>query len=214
MDEPSYEAQLAETERAYDATAQRYKARWHTRDPLVEDKERFVAITGPGASLVDLGCGTGRDLAWFLRRGHHVVGVDRSKAMLRIAQESVPCARLIQADIRHLPLGDRCVDGWWALAVLLHLGPADVFRALREAHRITRPSGVGFIAVREGVGARFEPVDATSYHRYFSYWRAPALDEVLTQTGWDVHDAQNAVDSQGRGTWLIRVVRRASRFAR
>ena len=214
MDEPAYEAQLAETERAYDATAQRYKARWHTRDPIVQDKERFVAMAGASASFVDLGCGTGRDLAWFAQQGHRVVGIDRSQAMLQIAQESVPGARLIRADIRRLPLRDRSVDGWWASAVLLHLGPADVFRALREAHRIARPGGVGFIAVREGVGARFEPVDDTSYHRYFSYWQASALDEVLTQTGWDVHDARTTPDSQGRGTWLIRIARRTSRFAR
>jgi ubiquinone/menaquinone biosynthesis C-methylase UbiE len=214
MDEPAYDAQLAETERAYDATAQRYKARWHMCDPLVDDKERFAAVAGPAASFVDLGCGTGRDLAWFLRQGHDVVGVDRSQAMLRIAQESVPGARLIRADIRRLPLRDRSVDGWWACAVLLHLGPADVFRALREAHRITRPGGVGFVAVREGVGARFEAVDDTPYSRYFSYWQASALDEVLTHTGWDVDDARSAPDSRGRHPWLTRIVRRTSRFIR
>jgi ubiquinone/menaquinone biosynthesis C-methylase UbiE len=214
MEEPSYEVQLAETDRAYEATAQRYKARWHTRDPLVEEKERYMALTGPAASLVDLGCGTGRDVAWFLQRGNRVVGVDRSQAMLQIAQESVPGARLIRADIRRLPLRDRGVDGWWASAVLLHLGPADVSRALREAHRITRPGGVGFVAVREGVGARFEPVDDTSYRRYFFYWQASALDDVLAETGWDVQDARMAPDSEGRHRWLIRLVRRASRFSR
>jgi SAM-dependent methyltransferase len=112
MDEASYEEQLADTERAYDATAQRYKARWHARDPLVDYKRRFAGIAGPTASLVDLGCGTGRDLAWFRRRGHGVVGIDRSQAMLQIARESVPGARLIRADIRRMPLGDGSVDGW------------------------------------------------------------------------------------------------------
>jgi ubiquinone/menaquinone biosynthesis C-methylase UbiE len=44
---------------------ERYGARWNVVDPLVDAKREFVATAGPNALVVDVGCGTGRDLAWF-----------------------------------------------------------------------------------------------------------------------------------------------------
>ena len=121
------------TQQAYDATADRYGARWNTADPMEEAKRRFLAVAGSPSAVVDLGCGTGRDLAWFADRGLHVVGIDRSPAMLAIAEKVAPTACLVQSDVRQLPLRSGSVDAWWACASLLHLPPAGMATALSEA---------------------------------------------------------------------------------
>ena len=87
----------AETERAYDATVERYGARWNVVDPLVDAKREFVAAAGPSAVVADVGCGTGRDLAWFTGEGHRAIGVDRSRRMLQFAAAAAPTAALVRA---------------------------------------------------------------------------------------------------------------------
>jgi SAM-dependent methyltransferase len=61
----------------------------------------------PGAaSLLELGCGTGSVLAR-LSSIAEVTGLDRSPAMLAVAAEKVPGARLLEGDMREFSLGER-----------------------------------------------------------------------------------------------------------
>src|SRR6187551_3175734 len=64
-----------------------------------------------GGPVLELGCGTGRIALPLARAGVHVVGIDRSDAMLSRARARVKRAAmagridLIRGDIRHLPFG-------------------------------------------------------------------------------------------------------------
>jgi SAM-dependent methyltransferase len=52
------------------------------------------------ASVLDVACGSGRHVRWFMQRGHHVTGVDRDIAG---AHRALPQADLLQADIENAP---------------------------------------------------------------------------------------------------------------
>lgn len=95
-------------------------------------------------TVVDLGCGGGLLCAPLSHRGCRVIGVDRSPASLRVAEEhSAPSARYIEADIRHVPLPDECADVVILADVLDHLPDYDI--ALREAVRLLRPHGLVYV---------------------------------------------------------------------
>lgn len=82
--------------RAYDAIAEIFFAQRATA--LRERKfiDALLAETPAGASVLDLGCGTGRPIAEeLLRRGFRVTGVDGSAKMLAIARRIIPDARLL-----------------------------------------------------------------------------------------------------------------------
>lgn len=62
----------------------------------------------PGATVLDLACGTG-DLCNDLRAaGHHAIGMDFSEGMLSAARTAAP---LVRADALRLPAPDASVDG-------------------------------------------------------------------------------------------------------
>ena len=63
-----------------------------------------LAPLGAGP-LLDLGCGQGRHAAELARRGHAVVGLDLSEALLRRARAAAPAVPLVRADMRRVPLG-------------------------------------------------------------------------------------------------------------
>lgn len=59
------------------------------------------------ARVLDLGCGTGIPIAkYIVQQGYHVVGVDQSKEMLKIAKDVVPEAEFIHGDMVTTQFGD------------------------------------------------------------------------------------------------------------
>ena len=61
---------------------------------------RWSHLVAPGATVLDVACGSGRHLAWFLNRGHTVTGVDRDT---HTAKNNCPTALLVEADIEAQP---------------------------------------------------------------------------------------------------------------
>jgi demethylmenaquinone methyltransferase/2-methoxy-6-polyprenyl-1,4-benzoquinol methylase len=91
---------------------------------------------GPGASVVDLACGTGDLCQNLLQAGFRPVGVDFSLGMLRHATVHVP---LVQGDATRLPLAANSVDGFVSgFALRNFVSLTDVFT---EMGRVTRPGG-------------------------------------------------------------------------
>jgi SAM-dependent methyltransferase len=100
----------------------------------------------PG-QLIDLGCGTGRALLHFARRGYSVLGVDLSAEMLKLAARATAAetrVQLLQANVVEL---DCLADGSFDYAVCLFStlgmvsGANERQQVLRHAHRLLRASG-------------------------------------------------------------------------
>lgn len=92
-----------------------------------------------GAMVLDIACGPGFLGEAALARGARVVGVDFSRAMLRLAQGRAPALRLVEGDAEALPLRAAVFDAAVMAFGLLHLARPEA--ALAEAHRVLRPGG-------------------------------------------------------------------------
>ena len=97
-------------------------------------REKFASRIAPGASVLDFGCGSGRDARGFVERGFRVTATDGSPAMCRIA------SRLTGLEVRNelfQELSDvEEYDGIWACSSILHLPKtelADVFSKMLGA---------------------------------------------------------------------------------
>jgi SAM-dependent methyltransferase len=106
----------------------------------------------PGARLLDIGCGAGRNAVPLARAGWHVVGTDLSSAMLAAAATRVADERLAShltlalAPMDCLPLATASCDfvvahGIWNLART----DREFAAALREAARVARPGAPLFL---------------------------------------------------------------------
>jgi SAM-dependent methyltransferase len=100
--------------------------------------------------LLDLGCGTGRTVIEFARRGFDSTGVDLSPDMLAIARQKAEAAglanvRLLEGDVADLPLDQLRPPYDYAVclgAVLGYVrGRAGRLRALRQAASLLAPGG-------------------------------------------------------------------------
>jgi SAM-dependent methyltransferase len=137
---------------SYDAVAETYEAAFV--DELAgkpRDRELLEALAGSVADpVVDLGCGPGQIGIALRERGRHVVGVDLSRAMARLADARLDSA--LVADLRALPLGSATVGALVAFYAVIHLPRSDLVAALVEFARVLRPGGRLLLSAHEGEG--------------------------------------------------------------
>lgn len=92
-----------------------------------------------GATILDVGCGTGIACAPFALNGFPVTGVDPSEAMLAQAVQRVPDATFVKGEAEALPFPNERFDGVIS-AQAFHW--VDRARALAEAYRVMRRGGI------------------------------------------------------------------------
>lgn len=172
---------------AYDQIAGLYAARQAARGRSFPDlRAAFAACLPQVADVADLGCGPADDGALLARAGHRVAGIDRSAGMLAYASRVLP-GRVVQADLRRLPLASGSTDGIWCCASLLHVPYDQTPAALGEMRRILRPGGWLALITAAGQGARLEPVPyAPRTQRWFFYREPGQLSEQLRDAGLQV----------------------------
>ena len=97
----------------------------------------------PPFTILDLGCGPGRDLRVFADLGHVAIGLDGAERFAAMAREFSGC-EVWRQDLLALDLPDERFDGVFANAVLFHVPSQELPRVLRELHATLKPGGVLF----------------------------------------------------------------------
>ncbi len=151
------EAQLIDTRHAFDSVATDYDGPAgnnalirRMRQALLHEIESLVP---PGTRLLDLGCGTGLDAAYFGERGYRVVAIDWSPRMVERTRERILDASLGESVIAHA-LGihelDQ-LDGETFDCIYSNLGPLNcvpnVATVARACANLLEPGGLMITSV-------------------------------------------------------------------
>jgi ubiquinone/menaquinone biosynthesis C-methylase UbiE len=98
---------------------------------------REALAATPGASVLDVGCGTGYFTRRLAQDGFEVTGVDTNVGMVDYARTyGIGSERYMVGDARHLPFPDQSFDFSIAIASLCFIREQE--QALREMVRVTR----------------------------------------------------------------------------
>ena len=97
--------------------------------------DRFTALLPQGASILDLGCGSGEPIARSLiESGFEVAGVDASPTLISLCRDRFPGREWLVADMRSLALGRRFqgLNAWDSFFHLPHDDQRRMFPIFRE----------------------------------------------------------------------------------
>jgi len=193
------------TREYYDTHASEYADQtWNISIPAIW---RLLTERVPrGGTILDLGCGAGRDLKVFADSGYKVIGVDYSVGLLEIARRR-SSQTAIWAEFHSLPFHDRCFDAVWAIASLLHVSPHEIPSVLREVRRVLNPSGSFIASMKQGTG---EHADQSG--RFFVHYKKEEWNRLLTDAGFNVEDIHETLERRMLPTgklssidWLVSV---------
>lgn len=179
---------------AYGPNVTAYEAR--NRHKVASEVERFIRSLPPHATVLDAGCGPGRDLARFRSAGLNAVGVDAVPEMVAHARQHGPC---ILGDLRHLGFSNATFDGVWACASLVHLPDWDTATALAGFRRVLRPGGRLYVSVKGPTEGGWRTTDIGT--RWFNGWQPDRLGAVVEQAGFRIDEV--ATESVFVDAWAV-----------
>jgi SAM-dependent methyltransferase len=137
------------------------------------------AITAPAPfTILDLGCGPGRDLKTFAGLGHRAIGLDGAQEFVTMARDYSGC-EVWQQDLLHLDLPVEMFDGVFANAVLFHVPSAHLPDVLRRLHTTLKPGGVLFSSNPRGNNE-----EGWNGERYGSYYDFPTWETFVLAAGF------------------------------
>jgi SAM-dependent methyltransferase len=164
----------------YDSRAEDF---WQgTRDHDVTQNRAALLKHIQGASpftILDFGCGPGRDLKAFAEQGHVAVGLEGSARFAAMAREFSGC-EVLEQDFLSLDLPPSRFDGVFANASLFHVPGRELPRVLRELHASLKPGGVLFSSNPRG-----ENEEGWNRGRYGAYHDLEAWRRYVTAAGFD-----------------------------
>lgn len=169
----------------------------------------LLEVLPAGARVLDVGCGSGRDLAWLRRHGFRPVGLERSPALAELARGRSGCP-VVTADFETHEFEGCNVDAVLLVGALVHLPHGRLAAVLGRILPALDPGapagGWVYLSLKEGRGCRKDGCG-----RAFYLWQDAALARMFASLGLGVH--QRRVSSSAAGTgerWLGYVLRRAS----
>ena len=111
-------------------------------------QDGFLALLQERASILDFGCGSGRDALYFMQKGYQVTALDGSAELCKIAREKTGLP-VIQMDFNDFDEQDK-YDGIWACASILHLPKQELKDVLMHMEQALHNGGIIYTSFKYG----------------------------------------------------------------
>jgi SAM-dependent methyltransferase len=153
------------------------------------------------AFVLDVGCGSGRDLLWMKKRGFDVIGFERSPGLAELARDNVGCG-VIEGDFETYDFSNLHVDAIILIGALVHLPHERFSKVFENITSAISDNGSVLITLKEGSGDRTD-----SDGRIFYLWEDPKARELFDTLGFKVCDFSTSVSKTGSGDiWMSYVL--------
>jgi SAM-dependent methyltransferase len=157
----------------------------HPPDSYGRELDSFLDRLPPGATILELGCGDGRDAAHMIERGFDARPSDGSPGMAALASErlgrEVPVMQFYELE------ADGDFDAVWCQSSLLHAAEDELPGILGRIHRALKPGGWHWASFKGGHGGGRD-----QFGRFFSYLPAERLEAAYREAA---HWAQLEIES-------------------
>lgn len=135
--------------------------------------EAFLRYIPEYGSILDAGCGSGRDSKFFCDKGYEVMAFDAAETMCTYA------SKLIGQPVQNMTFDEvdfqNKFDGVWACASLLHISRTHVLQIIDKLIEALVPGGVMYASWKSGAGERM------SGERFFCDFNEESIRQLMQE---------------------------------
>jgi SAM-dependent methyltransferase len=182
---------------AYDTDAAAFAKDWHEQPAPVDLQEIVTRFFIRDGATADIGCGSGREVAWLNASGFPAVGFDASQGLLAEARRRYPnltFAHTELPDLRGVAAGG--YDNLLCETVIMHLDRALIGPSVRRMLDLVKPGGVFYLSwrvtddddARDAHGRLYAAFDAALVHSELAAATSLLDEEVVSaSSGKKIH---------------------------
>lgn len=167
-------------------------------------QDRFLQLLDENASILDFGCGSGRDTKYFLDKGCRVTATDGSAELCRRASvfTGIEVQEMLFQELDDIDT----YDGIWACSSILHLPKNELFSVIRKMSDALKSTGVIYTSFKysdfEGVrnGRYFTDFTEDSFKEFIA-----EIPELTIEDYWITGDVR---PGRGDERWLNLILRK------
>jgi len=164
--------------------------------------EPLAGLLKPQATILDIGCGSGRDLLWFVRRGFHPTGFEQSPSLANLARKHSNCP-VIEGDFCCFNFSDLQFSALVFVGSLVHLSPEALPAILASTCQALSPGGLLLITLKEGNG-----ISLAADGRVFTLWSRQEIEKVFATSKLHIIDFSRQISKiRPDDIWLGYVLR-------
>ncbi len=170
------------------------------------DSDNFLSplakYLNTGDSILDIGCGSGRDLLWGVQQGYKAVGFEQSPALAKLAIKHSHC-NVIEGDFTSYDFSKLSFTALVFVGSLVHLSKEELPIILTSTRRALVSNGLIFITMKEGDGFS-ESEDG----RIFTLWNRKVLEQVFVDQNLQILEFSREISKiRSSDVWLGYVLR-------
>lgn len=140
--------------------------------------DKFESYLQPGARILDLGCGSGRDSKYYLSKGYDVVSVDGAIEICHLAEQYIGKS-VHNIKFENLDYSNE-FDAIWASASLLHVNPKQMPIVLDSIKRALKNDGILYASWKYGRNEKI--VDG----KYYLYLDESAIADLFNSASIEI----------------------------
>lgn len=142
----------------------------------------FLSQTLQAAPILDIGCGSGRDLKAMRARGFNAAGLEPAAALAELATAHSGSV-VYNATVQNAKIRPGSLGGAWACSSLLHVEAAELPWVFQRIRSWLMPGGLFYTCFKDGAG---QTVDARG--RRFTNLRLDQLGDLTRSAGFEIVD--------------------------
>jgi SAM-dependent methyltransferase len=180
---------------AYDAGAAAFAKDWHDQPAPVDLHALVKRYFRAGGRTADIGCGSGREVAFLAANGFDVIGYDASDALLEQARLRYPRLTFATGALPALTgVPDGAFDSVLCETVIMHLRRPQMLDAVRRMLAVLKPGGILYLSWRVTDGAdRRDP-----HGRLYSAFESALIREAIDGRAETLLDDEPVSASSGK----------------
>ena len=184
----------------YQQHFQTYHQRTFSIDPssFLEPLRRFL---NPGCTILDIGCGSGRDMRWFKNLGFGVSGFERSAGLAELARQNSGC-HVIEGDFEVFDFTALPSDAILLAGSLVHVPHANLSQVYQKVTTGLRPDGKVLITLKQCNGTGTDELGRTFY-----FWQEKELEALFQGLGFTPLERNRQISKVNeKDVWLAYVL--------